>query len=63
MAVPPYSVFERSMPWDLIRGWIPVRVKKTRQGNARRGSGFHGSKQNALSPTRASVHPARLPSV
>jgi hypothetical protein len=26
-----YSVFERSMPSDLIRGWMPVRVKKTRQ--------------------------------
>ena len=26
-----HSVFERSMPSDLIRGWIPVRVKKTRQ--------------------------------
>src|SRR5260221_13428090 len=26
-----YSVFERSMPPDLIRGWTPVRVKKTRQ--------------------------------
>ena len=25
------SVFQRSMPSDLIRGWIPVRVKKTRQ--------------------------------
>jgi hypothetical protein len=25
------SVFERSMPSDLIRGWTPVRVKKTRQ--------------------------------
>ena len=25
------SVFERSMPSDSIRGWIPVRVKKTRQ--------------------------------
>lgn len=25
-----YSVFERSMPSDLIRGWRPVRVKKTR---------------------------------
>jgi hypothetical protein len=25
------SVFERSMPSDLIRGWVPVRVKKTRQ--------------------------------
>ncbi len=25
------SVFERSMPSDLIRGWKPVRVKKTRQ--------------------------------
>jgi hypothetical protein len=24
-------VFKRSMPSDLIRGWIPVRVKKTRQ--------------------------------
>jgi hypothetical protein len=23
--------FERSMPSDLIRGWEPVRVKKTRQ--------------------------------
>jgi hypothetical protein len=23
----------QSMPWDLIRGWIPVRVKKTRQNN------------------------------
>jgi hypothetical protein len=30
-----YSVFERSMPSDLIRGWIPVRVKKTRQNNNR----------------------------
>src|SRR5258708_26289995 len=26
-----HSVFERSMPSDLIRGWTPVRVKKTRQ--------------------------------
>jgi hypothetical protein len=26
-----WSVFKRSMPSDLIRGWIPVRVKKTRQ--------------------------------
>src|ERR1700692_3122250 len=26
-----HSVFERSMPSDLIRGWAPVRVKKTRQ--------------------------------
>jgi hypothetical protein len=26
-----HSVFERSMPSDLIRGWMPVRVKKTRQ--------------------------------
>ncbi|MDE2601951.1 MAG: hypothetical protein KGL62_06220, partial [Bradyrhizobium sp.] len=25
------SVFERSMPSDLIRGWIRVRVKKTHQ--------------------------------
>src|SRR5437667_8345837 len=25
------SVFQRSMPSDLIRGWTPVRVKKTRQ--------------------------------
>ena len=25
------SVFERSMPSDLIRGWVPVRVKKTRR--------------------------------
>jgi Na+/melibiose symporter-like transporter len=25
------SVFQRSMPSDLIRGWRPVRVKKTRQ--------------------------------
>jgi hypothetical protein len=25
------SVFKRSMPSDLIRGWAPVRVKKTRQ--------------------------------
>jgi len=25
------SVFERSMASDLIRGWLPVRVKKTRQ--------------------------------
>src|SRR6185436_12921611 len=25
------SVFERSMPSDLIRGWIPVRARKTRQ--------------------------------
>jgi hypothetical protein len=25
------SVFERSMPSDLIRGWKPVRVKKTHQ--------------------------------
>jgi hypothetical protein len=25
------GIFERSMPADLIRGWIPVRVKKTRQ--------------------------------
>jgi hypothetical protein len=25
------SVFERGMPSDVIRGWIPVRVKKTRQ--------------------------------
>jgi hypothetical protein len=25
------SVFKRSMPSDLIRGWRPVRVKKTRQ--------------------------------
>jgi hypothetical protein len=25
------SVFERSMPSDLIRGWRPIRVKKTRQ--------------------------------
>ncbi len=26
-----HSVFERSTPSDLIRGWKPVRVKKTRQ--------------------------------
>jgi hypothetical protein len=25
------SVFQRSMPSDLIREWRPVRVKKTRQ--------------------------------
>ena len=25
------GVFKRSMPSRLIRGWIPVRVKKTRQ--------------------------------
>jgi hypothetical protein len=25
------SVFERSMPSDLIRGWVPLRVKKTRK--------------------------------
>ncbi|MDE5453263.1 diguanylate cyclase [Bradyrhizobium sp. CSA112] len=30
-----YSVFERSMPSDLIRGWLPVRVKKTRQTRGR----------------------------
>src|SRR5882757_6294190 len=29
-----HSVFERSMPSDLIRGWTPVRVKKTRQTKA-----------------------------
>jgi hydroxymethylpyrimidine/phosphomethylpyrimidine kinase len=28
---PRYSVFKRSMSSDVIRGWIPVRVKKTRQ--------------------------------
>jgi len=27
----PHSVFEQSMPSDLIRGWTLVRVKKTRQ--------------------------------
>ena len=32
-----HSVFERSMPSDLIREWIPVRVKKTRQ-NAESGA-------------------------
>ena len=26
-----HGVFKRSMPSDLIRGWRPVRVKKTRQ--------------------------------
>src|ERR1700733_14961063 len=26
-----HGVFGRSMPSDLIRGWKPVRVKKTRQ--------------------------------
>jgi hypothetical protein len=26
-----HRVFERSMPPDLIRGWGPIRVKKTRQ--------------------------------
>ncbi|ABE64171.1 hypothetical protein Nham_3441 [Nitrobacter hamburgensis X14] len=26
-----YSVFERSMSPGLTRGWVPVRVKKTRQ--------------------------------
>src|SRR6185437_13593312 len=26
-----HSVFQRSMPSDLVRGWIPVRVKETRQ--------------------------------
>src|ERR1700723_1065108 len=26
-----HSVFGRRMPSDLIRGWVPVRVKKTRQ--------------------------------
>ena len=25
------SVFKRSMPPDLIRGWLAVRIKKTRQ--------------------------------
>src|SRR5881392_4218205 len=25
------SAFQRSMPSDLIRGWVPVRVKQTRQ--------------------------------
>src|SRR5258708_5648284 len=29
-------VFKRSMPSDLIRGWIPVRVKETRQKNIKR---------------------------
>jgi hypothetical protein len=28
---PTYRVFERSMPPELIRGWISVRVKKARQ--------------------------------
>ena len=32
-----HSVFERSMPSDLIRGWRPVRVKKTRQNKKPRG--------------------------
>jgi hypothetical protein len=31
------SVFERSMPSDVIRGWVPVRVKKTRQKMEPRG--------------------------
>ena len=26
-----YTVFERSMPPDVIRGWIPLRVEKMRQ--------------------------------
>jgi hypothetical protein len=26
-----HGVFERSMPSDLIRGWMPVRARKTRQ--------------------------------
>src|SRR5579864_9389075 len=30
-----HSVFERSMPSDLIRGWKPVRAKKTRQDQKR----------------------------
>jgi len=32
-----YSVFKRSMSSDLIRGWVPGRVKKTRQN---KGEGF-----------------------
>jgi hypothetical protein len=35
-----YSVFERSMPSDLIRGWKPVRVKKTRH-NKKLAAGPH----------------------
>src|SRR5450631_3537956 len=46
------SVFKRSMPSDLIRGWKPVRVKKMRQSKEieplrfwfhqnRRGSSHH----------------------
>src|SRR2546429_7346377 len=27
------SAFQRSLPSDLIRGWVPVRAKKTRQRN------------------------------
>jgi hypothetical protein len=29
--LPDQSVFKRSMPSGLTRGWIPVRVKKMRQ--------------------------------
>ncbi len=38
VAPPSYSVFERSMPPDLIRGWISVRVKKTRSKQESRAS-------------------------
>ena len=30
-------VFKRSMPPDFIRGWIPVRVKTTRQNKNKNG--------------------------
>ncbi len=29
-----YSVFERSMPSGMIRGWVPVCAKKARQDNS-----------------------------
>ena len=36
------SVFRRSMPSDVIRGWAPVRVKKTRQSTTVHSGNIHG---------------------
>src|SRR5205807_5462995 len=55
-----HSAFVRSMPADLIRGWIPVRIKKTRQ-NKKLESGSDSIRTdkalkvlgNSLDPTSA----------
>src|SRR5436190_14472180 len=46
------SVFERRMSSDLIRGWIPVRVKKTRQNKSLEPSSDSIRTEQALVRTR-----------